>query len=1449
MMTRITNSMSPAKRRVMLGVGLLSLVLCSPSQAEEPKQQQSKATQIAELKEKHLIFLENYCFDCHDSASKKGKVNLEDLPLRITTLEQAGLWQKVLNSLNAGEMPPEKKEQPKSKEKADFLEALANTMVVARKSLSDSGGKITMRRLNRREYGNTIDRLLGVRVNLDTLPADGGSGTFDTVGASLFISSDQIEQYLKIGRGAIDEWFEQEAAGGLKTKVFRVEPENTVNVASAKSMKQMEDVLDRFIRWKAGVDKAAAAPENREIMAKLLKDNPTIDPAAFPKKAGVDFYRHAQSLMGCPDPKKFGFRDDNQAVFSYSGGYQRRYAYLKHYAELPHSDRGTYLKLAWGIQRIDVRPDPKNVPSGTYKIRVRAGAVKGSDPSRHFIEIGHPQRVNQVPTGFASLISGHQVTGTIEKPQIIETTIEIGAKTPREFGIQERRPKENGAVIKEFYRHKQKNGYGTPPAVWVDWVELVGPLPNGEVAASKVHRVEPEKTVNVKNLEIIKKLEKTYKEKWLPWKQGVDKAAKAPENKEVMAELRKKYPTLDTDPVRLYRNADRLKGAPDPRDYGGSDPINAIAALYSPYRRYHSYMKHYAKLPHNDRGAYLKLARGVQRFDVRPDPKDMPPGNYKLRIRAGAVEGSDPSRHFIEIGHPQKLNGTSPGFTKLLSTQQISGTIENPQIIEVNVEIGANTPRDFGIQERQPKSGKFVREEFDRHKQKNGYGMPPAIWVDWMELEGPLPDAGAIASKVHRVEPEKTINPDNEKTIAEIEENYARFTRWKKAVDKAAATPENQKRIAEIRKTDRLIDHPNRFYTFADRLEGTPHPKEFGISGDVKKAAGWDPVQDRRELAYHKHYAALPHRDRGTYLKLAHGTGRVIVAPEKLPVGNYTLRVRVGAVKDAAASRRFIQMGHPQRQIDSRNWGLEGRAISTRQVTGTIENPQTIEFPLEVSPNKPREFAIQEKQPNNGKLKVLWDAHNKWKKENGYGHPPAIWIDWVELEGPHATASAPSELAQIVNQHRDDGATSEADRARGILTGFAEIAFRRAKPTEIYIAKLVAIFQTRRKAGESFDVAIRTPLSIILASPGFLYLNEPGGDQARRKLTDRELAVRLSYFLWSSPPDAQLFDLAENHALHKPEILRQQVDRMIADSRSNEFISGFMHQWLDMERLDFFQFDPRLHREFDESARAATRQEVYESFAHLLRDPKAGRIGKLIKSDYVIINGLLGAYYGIEGVTGDEFRKVKLPADSPRGGLLGMAAIHAMGSDGIESSPVERGAWVLRKLLNDPPPPAPPNVPQLSRLADKPLSAREKLIAHQEQPQCASCHRKIDPIGFGLENFNAAGKWRTEEHRYTKNRKGKLQLSKTATAIDTSGKFHNGPAFANYEELRNLIAQREPDIARSFTEALVPYALGRPFGFTDQVLAKTIVASAKDKQFAIREFIHALVQSEAFRSK
>jgi len=899
-MIRLNRVINPA----VFFVGIIASV--TGAQAEED---------TSSFPEKHAPFIKKYCFECHDAFSEEGKVNLEDLPYQITDIKSAELWQKVLDAMNSGEMPPEDERQPKNQEKADFLSDLATTMVAARKSLSDSGGKITMRRLNRREYQNTIEHLTGITVDASILPSDGGAGTFDTVGSSQFISSDQIEQYLKLGRSAINELFEGQT-------------------------------------------------------------------------------------------------------------------------------------------------------------------------------------------------------------------------------------------------------------------------------------------------------------------------------------------------------------------------------------------------------------------EIKPE------------------------------------------------------------------------------------------------------------------------------GKVFRIEPEKTINPANAKEIVAIKAIQARYTRWKAEVDKVTHTPENQAIIAKIQKKDRRIDHPIHFYRYADKFKGAPNAKDFGFV-DSAKAFSNGPTQDRANLAYHKHYAALPHRDRGSYLKLAHGTGRVIVAPKKLPPGKYTLRVAAAPVDDSPASRHFIQVGHPQRQIASRNWGLEGPAISSHQVTGTIENPQVIEIPLEVGTDTIKEFAIQEKQPNTGNLKELWGAHNEWKAKNGYGHPPAIWIDWLELEGPLDSSDRASHNLDWVFSSETD--PNESSRARKVFQQFAIKAFRGAHPKRDFVDRLVAIFEARRAKGDRFNVAIRLPLSVILASPGFLYLNEPSSEPKHRTLDDRELAVRLSYFLWSGPPDQELLALAKKKELSQAKVLRQQVDRLIADPRSDEFVSGFVHQWLDMERLDFFQFDTSLHREFDESTRSAARQEVYHSFAHLFRDPKEGRIGKLLKSEYVFINGLLATYYGIDGVIGDQFQKVTLPADSPRGGLLGMAAIHAMGSDGIKSSPVERGAWVLRHLLNDPPPPAPPNVPQISRLADKPLTTREKLAAHMEEAQCASCHRKIDPIGFGLENFDAAGKWRITDSHKTKT-KNNWRIGKT-WEIDPSGSFHKGPKFSSYQEMRNLIAGREKDFARGFTENLIEYALGRPFGFIDENLALEIMAAAKTRSYSVNEFIQALVLSESFHRK
>ncbi|MEM1067343.1 MAG: DUF1588 domain-containing protein, partial [Planctomycetota bacterium] len=237
--------------------------------------------------------------------------------------------------------------------------------------------------------------------------------------------------------------------------------------------------------------------------------------------------------------------------------------------------------------------------------------------------------------------------------------------------------------------------------------------------------------------------------------------------------------------------------------------------------------------------------------------------------------------------------------------------------------------------------------------------------------------------------------------------------------------------------------------------------------------------------------------------------------------------------------------------------------------------------------------------------------------------------------------------------------------------------------------------------------------------------------------------------------------------------------------------------------------------------------------------------GALLKSEFVVVNDLLAEYYDIPEVQGHQFRRVNVEPNSVRGGLLGTVAVNAMGSDGLRTSPVERGAWVLRHLLHDPPAPAPPNVPQLSRLDGEIVSAREIQKLHQEQPQCAQCHRKIDPVGFGLENFSADGLWRDVEVIKYGNRNSKSK----SFEIDPQGRLPSGETFSGFLELRSAIAKKDTEFARGFVEELIAYALGRPYGFTDETLVDSILNQTQENGFAITEIVHLLVQSETFQSK
>ena len=679
--------------------------------------------------------------------------------------------------------------------------------------------------------------------------------------------------------------------------------------------------------------------------------------------------------------------------------------------------------------------------------------------------------------------------------------------------------------------------------------------------------------------------------------------------------------------------------------------------------------------------------------------------------------------------------------------------------------------------------------------------------------------------KIH-TELEKVADVQLHSAVKFLTKKVEPYHAWTAAVDAAGAKPDNAAKVAEIRALDEVAKEPRRFYRHWAELKDAPSPTEFGF----KDAAEGEGVQNQfeDETGNVAKYFQLPHADTGSYLFVfIVRPQESCVAPKDWPPGKYTLRVRMAALEDTPAERHFIEVGHPTQPgaFD---------IISSHQITGSIAEPQTLEIPVTLTSTGSRTFAIREKRLNSREHEVALAV--LYRKKHKTWYPPAMWIDWMELEGPERAQSTAAELFT-----RESPELPERAQAKRMIERFALRAFRGTQPDAGFIESLATVFDSHRSAGKSFESALKESLSIVLASPGFLYLSEPSQPGKPRHLTDAELATRLSYFLWSAPPDAELLRAVKDCKLGSPEVLSQQVERMIASPKSNEFVTGFVHQWLGLDRLDFFRFNAQKFPGFDDSVKMAARREVYETFGYLLRGD--GRLTQLLKSDHALLNGLLAQFYGIEGVRGDVFRPVALSPGSPRGGLLGMSAVLAMGGNGEHTSPVERGAWVLRKILHEPPPPAPPNIPQLSRLSERPLSPRERLHAHQEEPQCASCHRRIDPIGFGLENFDAIGQWR-ETEVYMKQPGGQK-----AWPIEPAGAFYKGPSFEDYFQLRELVSSREEPFAQGFTEALIEYALGRAYGFTDEPLAKEIVNRSRAKNFAMQEFIQALVASREFHRK
>ena len=404
--------------------------------------------------------------------------------------------------------------------------------------------------------------------------------------------------------------------------------------------------------------------------------------------------------------------------------------------------------------------------------------------------------------------------------------------------------------------------------------------------------------------------------------------------------------------------------------------------------------------------------------------------------------------------------------------------------------------------------------------------------------------------------------------------------------------------------------------------------------------------------------------------------------------------------------------------------------------------------------------------------------------------------------------------------------------ARQIISHFALLGFRR--PAEDYeIDHLVLLYERERQRGNPVESSIKRALGAILISPGFLFRIER--DQNRSgpyRISDYELASRLSYFLWSSMPDETLFQLAGQNRLHQPEVLEAQLRRMIQDPKSRMFSDNFAGQWLRVRELkSAAQPDATRFPGFTPALREAMYEEVIDFFDSIVRDDTS--LLQILSADYTFLNSDLAALYGIDGVQGAALRRVKL-ATPARGGVLGMGAMLTFTSYPLRTSPVLRGKWVLEQILGTPPPPPPPlvkSLPQDDAKVDG-LTLRQQLEKHREKAECAACHQKMDPLGFGLENYDPIGRWRT-------------QIGKEP--VDATGVLPDGTRFAGPAELKQLLLAHKDDFARNITEKALAYALGRGLDYYDMPTVNQIAKTLADHHYRSSTLLIEIAKSFPFQ--
>jgi hypothetical protein len=547
-------------------------------------------------------------------------------------------------------------------------------------------------------------------------------------------------------------------------------------------------------------------------------------------------------------------------------------------------------------------------------------------------------------------------------------------------------------------------------------------------------------------------------------------------------------------------------------------------------------------------------------------------------------------------------------------------------------------------------------------------------------------------------------------------------------------------------------------------------------------------------------------------------TGEVAGAFESPATAEYVIRVRAAG----------DQAGPDPARMAVR---LDGDAKQTFDVPNRRNDPRDYEVRLEVPIGKHTVGA------------AFLNDYYKPDDPDPKNRDRNLHVEQIEVIGPIGLAPEhyPEPHRRFFKEPIDPDADRDTQRAtaRRLVAPYASRAFRR-KATPGELDGLMALFDASRDRGERPEEALRIVLSALLVSPSFLFRIEadpPPG--AVRDLDDIELASRLSYFLWSSMPDDELFRAAVAGRLHTDEELTQQALRMLRDPKARALVDNFAGQWLQLRSLDTFAPDLKRFPDFDEPLRQAMRRETEEFFAAIIAEDRS--VLEFLDADSTFVNARLAKHYGLADVTlptdkPDAFVRVSVDRTT-RGGLLGQAAILAVTSNPTRTSPVKRGKWILENLFAAPPPPAPPNVPELAEAtAGKPLAGtlRERMEQHRADPGCAACHRLMDPLGFGLENYDAVGAWRTTDGE---------------EAIDASGELPDGRTFRGPGELKALLKEREHEFRRCLAEKLLTYALGRGLEWYDACAVERIATRCREGGDRFSVLVTEIVKSPAFRKR